>query len=231
MTPGEMQPNNYRSCRPRRQLVILCPGAAAESRGSAMAGSDPLARQGLAIVIMGVSGCGKSTVAALLAEALGCSFIEADNYHSEANKAKMSKGIPLSDADRYPWLESLQDAIREHLDRGEDVVASCSALQLKYREVLRAADGSYKPGSYATCRVKFVCLKASAEVISERMKRRSKEGKHFMPASLLQSQLNLLQIDADEGITEFDAILRPEDIVHNTIAGFKDELASTIAYS
>lgn len=141
----------------------------------------------------------------------------------------MSKGIPLCDADRNPWLESLQDAIKEHLGRCEDVVVSCSALQLKYREILRAADGNYEPGSYATCRVKFVCLKASAEVISERMKRRSEEGKHFMPASLLQSQLSLLQIDAGEGITEVDATVRPDDIVHNTIAQFKEQLACTVA--
>lgn len=193
-----------------------------------MAGSDPrLAHPGLAIVIMGVSGCGKSTVAALLAEALGCSFIEADDYHSQANKAKMSKGIPLSDADRTPWLESLRDAISDRLDRGEDVAVSCSALQLKYREVLRAADRSYKPGDYADCRVKFVCLKASVEVITERMQRRSSEGKHFMPASLLQSQVDLLQINAAEGITEVDATEHPGDIVRDAIAQFREELAST----
>ncbi|XP_039805287.1 gluconokinase-like isoform X1 [Panicum virgatum] len=194
-----------------------------------MAGSDPpLARPGLAIVIMGVSGCGKSTVAALLAEALGCSFIEADDYHSQENKAKMSKGIPLSDADRTPWLESLQDAIRERLDGGENVAVSCSALRLKYREVIRAADRSYKPGDYATCRVKFVCLRTSAEVITERMQRRSSEGKHFMPASLLQSQLDLLKIDAAEGITEVDATVRAGNIVRDTVAQFREELASTV---
>ncbi|KAL6606510.1 hypothetical protein ACP70R_042163 [Stipagrostis hirtigluma subsp. patula] len=195
-----------------------------------MAGTGPLAHPGLAVVIMGVSGCGKSTVAAMLAEALGCSFIEADDYHSQANKAKMSKGIPLSDADRTPWLESLRDAIQERLDSGEDVVISCSALQLKYREILRAADCSYKPGAYTTCRVKFVCLKASAEVITERMKRRSREGKHFMPASLLQSQLNLLQIDAAEGITEVDATVSADTTVRDAIAQFREELASTIPF-
>uniref|UniRef100_A0A0A9C3N8 gluconokinase n=1 Tax=Arundo donax TaxID=35708 RepID=A0A0A9C3N8_ARUDO len=141
----------------------------------------------------------------------------------------MSKGIPLSDADRTPWLESLRDAIRERLDHGEDVAISCSALQLKYREILRAADRSYKPGDYSTCRVKFVCLKASAEVISERMRRRSSEGKHFMPASLLQSQLDLLEIDAAEGITEVDAMVRATDIVGTTIAQFREELASTVS--
>ncbi|CAL5036362.1 unnamed protein product [Urochloa decumbens] len=168
------------------------------------------------------------TVAALLAGALGCSFIEADDYHSQANKAKMSNGIPLSDADRVPWLESLRDAIGDRLDRGEDVAVSCSALQLKYREILRAADRSYNPGDYVTCRVKFVCLRASAEVITERMQRRSDEGKHFMPASLLQSQLDLLQINDAEGITEVDATVRPDDIVRDTIAQFREKLASTV---
>ncbi|OEL18175.1 hypothetical protein BAE44_0020806 [Dichanthelium oligosanthes] len=142
--------------------------------------------------------------------------------------AKMSKGIPLSDADRTPWLESLRDAIRDRLDRGEDVAVSCSALQLRYREILRAADRSYKPGDYATCRVQFVCLRASAEVITERMQRRSSEGKHFMPASLLQSQLDLLQIDDGEGVTEVDATVRPGDIVRDTVAQFREGLASTV---
>jgi gluconokinase len=143
----------------------------------------------------------------------------------------MSEGIPLSDADRAPWLESLQDAIRERLDGGEDVAVSCSALQLRYRDVLRAADRgySYRPGEYAACRVKFVCLRASAEVIAERMLRRSAEGKHFMPASLLRSQLDLLQVDAAEGVTEFDATtVRPGDIVRDTVALFREDLASTV---
>ncbi|XP_051197971.1 gluconokinase [Lolium perenne] len=191
-----------------------------------MAGSD-LPHTGLAIVIMGVSGCGKSTVAAMLAAALGCNFVEADDYHSQANKAKMSKGIPLTDADRVPWLESLRDAIRELLDRGEDVAVSCSALQLKYREILREGDSNYKAGCYGTCRVKFVCLEASAELIADRVRRRAKEAGHFMPASLVQSQLDLLKIDENEGITVVDATLRPETIVKATIAQYKEELALT----
>ncbi|KAG8069490.1 hypothetical protein GUJ93_ZPchr0006g41823 [Zizania palustris] len=169
----------------------------------------------------------KFTVAALLAETLGCSFVEADDYHSQANKAKMTKGIPLTDGDRIPWLESLRDAIRERLDRGEDVAVSCSALQQKYREILREGDFRYSSRNYSSCRVKFVCLKASAEVIAERMRRRSMEGEHFMPASLLQSQLDLLQINKVEGITEVDATVRPVAIVHDTIAQFRTELAST----
>ncbi|XP_015694170.1 gluconokinase isoform X2 [Oryza brachyantha] len=170
------------------------------------------------------------TVAALLAETLGCSFIEADDYHSQANKAKMSKGIPLTDDDRIPWLESLRDAMRERLDGGEDVAVSCSALQQKYREILREGDSSYRSGSgsYSSCRVKFVCLEASAEVIAERIRRRSMEGEHFMPASLLQSQLDLLRIDEAEGITEVDATVRPDAIVKNTIVQFREQLASTV---
>uniref|UniRef100_A0ACD5ZIX3 Uncharacterized protein n=1 Tax=Avena sativa TaxID=4498 RepID=A0ACD5ZIX3_AVESA len=191
-----------------------------------MAGSD-LVHPGLAIVIMGVSGCGKSTVAARLAAALGCSFVEADDYHSQANKAKMSMGIPLTDADRAPWLESLRDAIRDRLDRGEDVTVSCSALRLKYREVLREGDISYKAGCYSTCRVKFVCLEASAEVIAKRVQRRAMEGGHFMPASLVQSQLDLLEINEAEGITVVDATVRPDAIVEATIAQFREVLAST----
>ncbi|AQK52036.1 Gluconokinase-like [Zea mays] len=190
-----------------------------------MAVSDSLAHPGLAIVVMGVSGCGKSTVAAMLAEALGCSFIEADDYHSEANKAKMSAGVPLSDADRAPWLESVRDAIRGRLDGGEDVAVSCSALRLGYRDVLRAADRAYEPGRYAACRVRFVCLRAPAEVLAERVLRRSVEGEHFMPASLLRSQLDLLRVDPAEGVAEADATARPDDIVRDTVALFRDELA------
>ena len=178
-------------------------------------------------MIMGVSGCGKSTVAAMLADALGCGFVEADDYHSHANKEKMSRGVPLTDEDRLPWLESLRDAIRERLGRGEDVAVSCSALRLKYREVLRQGDISYKPGSYETCRVKFVCLEASAEVIAGRVERRAAEGGHFMPASLVRSQLDLLEIDAAEGITVVDATVPAHAIVQATVAQFRDELAST----
>ncbi|KAI5015423.1 hypothetical protein ZWY2020_056813 [Hordeum vulgare] len=77
--------------------------------------SDPA--PGLAIVIMGVSGCGKSTVATMLADVLGCGFVDADDHHSHANKEKMSKGVPLTDEDRLPWLESLRNAIRDRLGR------------------------------------------------------------------------------------------------------------------
>ncbi|XP_073011534.1 gluconokinase [Typha latifolia] len=173
---------------------------------------------GLAIVIMGVSGAGKSTVAESLANTLGFTFIEADDIHPPENKVKMSKGIPLSDIDRIPWLEALRDAIHEKIIHGDNVTLSCSALQKKYREILRAADSDYKPAVYTNCRVKFVCLEAAVDVIAGRMMRRSMEGKHFMPASLLQSQLDLLQIDDAEGITKVDATMSLEAIVDYIVA-------------
>ncbi|WOK98327.1 hypothetical protein Cni_G07038 [Canna indica] len=172
---------------------------------------------GLAFVIMGVSGTGKSTVAEMVAKALNCSFLEADDFHSQANKEKMRKGIPLTDEDRFPWLEALRDAMSKIMVSGKNITLTCSALQKKYREILRSADPDYKAGQYKSCRVKFICLEAPAEVIAERMNRRSVEGKHFMPVSLLQSQLELLQIDEAEGITRIDATTKLNNIMDNIL--------------
>ncbi|RWR86842.1 putative gluconokinase [Cinnamomum micranthum f. kanehirae] len=169
-------------------------------------------RKGLAIVIMGVSGSGKSTVGEMLAKVMDCSFLDADDFHPQENKDKMRKGIPLSEEDRIPWLETLCDMLREFIKRGEIAVLGCSALQKKYREILRTSDPEYGPRCY-TCRTKFVCLQASPEVIADRLKRRAAEGKHFMPATLLKSQLDLLQIDETEGIIMVDATLSPQSIV------------------
>lgn len=100
---------------------------------------------------------------------------------------------------------------------GETLTLTCSALRNKYREILRSADPNYKPGNYTTCRVKFVCLVAPAEVIAERIKIRSNDGKHFMPATLLQSQLDLLQINEDEQINKIDATLKLQSIVDSIL--------------
>ncbi|KAF5198287.1 Gluconokinase [Thalictrum thalictroides] len=169
----------------------------------------------LAIVIMGVSGSGKSTVGNMLAKNKGCSFLDADDFHPNANKEKMSKGIPLSDEDRIPWLERLSDLLRENIVNCKTVILGCSALQNKYREILRVADPSYKSGSYGSCRVRFVCLEAPVEVIAARLEKRAEEGNHFMSAKLLQSQLDLLQIGDAEGILMVDATLSPQAIVNN----------------
>jgi gluconokinase len=142
------------------------------------------------LVVMGVSGSGKSTVAALLAERLGREFGEGDLFHSEANRAKMSKGVALEDADRAPWLASLRDWMTGHYSSGRLTVLACSALRRRYRDVLREAGGS----------VTVAHLMLPAEVAADRMRQR---GGHYMPLSLLTSQLNTLEpLEPDEpGVT------------------------------
>uniref|UniRef100_A0A0D6QXB6 Gluconokinase n=1 Tax=Araucaria cunninghamii TaxID=56994 RepID=A0A0D6QXB6_ARACU len=196
--------------------------------------------KGLAVVIMGVTGSGKTTIGTLLAKALHCNFIDADDFHSVENKEKMRSGIPLTDEDRVPWLEAVRDTIIDHMIEGKIVVVACSALQPKYREILRTADPEYALASYdgakgqktksislssnsegqqcaksSSRRVIFVCLQASAEVIASRLETRAKEGEHFMSPSLLQSQINLLQIDDAEGIFFIDATLSSDLTVKN----------------
>ncbi|RWW18128.1 hypothetical protein GW17_00017899 [Ensete ventricosum] len=130
---------------------------------------------------------------------------------------KMRKGVPLTDEDRFPWLEALRDAVGKIMSSSKNVTLTCSALQKKYREILRSADADYKPGQYTSCRVKFICLEAPVEVIADRIRRRSKEGKHFMPVSLLQSQLDLLQIDEAEGVIRVDATMSREAILESIL--------------
>ncbi|XP_052200239.1 gluconokinase isoform X2 [Diospyros lotus] len=138
------------------------------------------------------------------------------NAHNSTTE-KMQRGIPLSEEDRIPWLETLQGALRANLANGKTCILGCSALQRRYREILRSADPEYEPGSYGGG-VQFVLLDAKADVLVARLKRRAEEGKHFMPATLLQSQLDLLDIDESEGILKVDATLSPAAIV-NAIRG------------
>ncbi|XP_070660694.1 glycerol kinase isoform X1 [Malus domestica] len=170
---------------------------------------------GIAVVIMGVSGAGKSTIGEMLARETNSSFIDADDFHPQSNKEKMRKGIPLTEEDRMPWLEKLRNGVRDKLLGGGTVILGCSALQKRYREILRSADpnycctdipNNYKPGSCVSL-VKFVLLDAQAEVLAARLEKRITEGKHFMSPALLQSQLGLLQIDDSEGILKVDATL------------------------
>lgn len=143
--------------------------------------------QSAPVVVMGVSGSGKSTVGAALAARLGVPFVDADALHPPANVAKMTAGQPLDDDDRYPWLEKVGEWLADHRD---GAVASCSALKRKYRDQLRA----HCPD------VEFVHLSGSAELIGGRLAARTG---HFMPAALLRSQLDTLEpLGADEaGIT------------------------------
>ena len=133
-----------------------------------------------ALVVMGVSGSGKTTIAVLLAQRLGWVFEDADRLHPSANVEKMHVGIPLNDADRAPWLCAVADEIGSWLDSGRSGVMACSALKRAYRDVIRAGRAN----------VRFVYLKGDPDLIALRMKTRRH---HFMPPSLLESQLETLE--------------------------------------
>ncbi len=148
------------------------------------------------IVVMGVSGCGKSSVGLALAEALGARFIDGDDLHPEANKAKMAAGIPLNDDDRWPWLDLVGEALAE-----SNTVVACSALKRVYRERILAA----APGTF------FVHLHGTRELLAQRMNARPN---HFMPVSLLDSQLNTLELlGADEPGVMLDIALPINQLV------------------
>ena len=158
------------------------------------------------VVVMGVSGSGKTTVARAIAEATGFDFAEADSFHSPQSIAKMEAGTALTDEDRWPWLRALSTWMREQAEVGTSTVITCSALRRSYRDLLR--DG---PPS-----VDFLHLAGPAEVIRERMSDR--EG-HFMPASLLQSQIDTLEaLEADESGIVLDLRHPPERIVAEAVA-------------
>jgi len=152
-----------------------------------------------AIIIMGVSGSGKSTLASLLGQQLGHPFFEGDSFHSEANVAKMRGGVPLTDADRWPWLDTLGAAIGEAARREGIAVAACSALKRSYRDRLRAAIAL--PAS-------FVLLEVGREELIRRLHNRPG---HYMPASLIDSQLAILESPgADERAITIDSTVPPE---------------------
>lgn len=138
------------------------------------------------LIVMGVSGCGKSLIGSRLAEKLGGVFEDADDFHSEANKAKMRAGIPLTDEDRWPWYASLRARIEEMRTSTLIYVLACSALKQIYRAKLLADD----PSDQLT----FLFLEGSREVIFSRMAAR--QG-HYMPITLLDSQLAILEKSPD----------------------------------
>ncbi|KAL8160531.1 hypothetical protein V2J09_002068 [Rumex salicifolius] len=176
--------------------------------------SDLEMAAGRVIVLMGVSGAGKTTIGKLLAVAMNCPFLDADDFHSNSNKEKMRNGIPLSDEDRSPWLMSLRDALSDYIANGKDVVCACSALQKQYREILRSADPIYRQRVTKTSQaVRFVLLEVTEEVLAERVKRRREEEAHFMPAALLKSQLELLELDDSEGVVCIDGTQSGHTIV------------------
>ena len=150
------------------------------------------------LVVMGVSGSGKTTVAKKLAEALGWTFEEGDDLHPAANVAKMRAGHPLDDEDRKPWLEAIGQWIDDQAARGEPGVITCSALKRVYRDHIRAG----RP------QVAFVFLKGSKELIAERLAHRHG---HFMPPALLDSQFEALEEPGpDEPVITVDIAKSPE---------------------
>ncbi|MDB5894156.1 MAG: gluconate kinase [Rhodoferax sp.] len=158
------------------------------------------------IVVMGVSGCGKSTVGRKLADALKLPFLEGDDFHPPENVARMAAGIPLTDADREGWLRTLADRMAEAAGPGEGLVLSCSALKRRYRDVLREGAAG----------VRFVYLHGSPEVLALRMAQRTK---HYMPPSLLNSQLATLEPPAaDEHALAFDLQLPTQVVVATVIS-------------
>lgn len=134
----------------------------------------------MVIIVMGVSGVGKTTLGEALARELGWRFVDADDVHPPANVEKMAAGVPLTDEDRAPWLERLRGLIAQALERGEDLVLACSALRRSYRQQL-----AVEPS-----RIRWVYLTAPPEVLARRLRERTG---HFMPPGMLESQLATLE--------------------------------------
>lgn len=159
------------------------------------------------VVVMGVSGSGKTTVAEGIVGRTGWVFAEADAFHPQANIDKMASGTPLTDEDRWPWLRDLAAWMAEHGAKGEDTVITCSALKRGYRDVLREDVAALGEGR----RVVFAHLDGSAEVIAGRLKGRKG---HFMPASLLQSQIDTLEdLEPGEGGVHLDLTATPRELI------------------
>jgi gluconokinase len=160
------------------------------------------------IIVMGVAGCGKSSVALRLSEALGLPYQEGDDLHPQTNIAKMSMGTPLTDEDRWPWLDRIGEILAAHASEG--IVLTCSSLKKSYRNRLRSAAGK---------NLAFVFLDGSKALLTQRMG--SREG-HFMPTSLLESQLATLERPDDEiGVVTVNIDNTPDDITRLAIANLQ----------
>jgi gluconokinase len=169
----------------------------------------PAGVQALVVVMMGVTGAGKTTVGSLLARDLGWSFADADSFHSAANIDKMRAGEPLTEADREPWLAALEAHVARLLDKGECGVLACSALRSEYRERLQRPEASGKG------QVRFVYLQISPEEAHRRLE--SRKG-HFMPPSLVESQFDALEVPHE--VLVVDATHTPDELVREIRAAW-----------
>jgi gluconokinase len=152
----------------------------------------------MVVIVMGVTGAGKTTVGRALGAALNWEFHDGDDLHSEANKRKMHEGIALTDADRAPWLRAIRELVESMLAQGRDGVVACSALKQSYRDEIVVEPAS----------VKVVYLKASPEQIADRLRNRIG---HFMNPDLLQSQFDTLEEPRDAIVV--DASMAPRAVV------------------
>jgi len=156
------------------------------------------------IVLMGVSGSGKSTVGKLLSAKTGALFFDGDDFHPEQNIRKMASGSPLNDEDRRGWLEALSELLNHH---DQPIIIACSALKQSYRDILTS--GNIKP--------RFVYLQGSRELLQERAHARSGQEDHFMPVTLLDSQLDTLEPPSSDALT-ISIELAPEQITDTILA-------------
>lgn len=166
------------------------------------------------VVVMGVCGCGKTTIGRKLAERLDAAFIEGDELHPAGNKDKMTAGVPLDDGDREPWLDAIAAKAAELSLGASCVVVSCSALKRSYRDRLRTADSN----------LKLVHLTGSRSLLQARMNERRG---HFMPAGMLDSQLATLQVpEPDETAINLDIAGQPEAIVESAFTFLNSSTSS-----
>jgi gluconokinase len=170
----------------------------------------PAGTRALVVVMMGVTGAGKTTVGSLLAQELGWSFADADTFHSVANVEKMRAGEALTEDDREPWLAALEAHVASLLEAGECGVLACSALRSEYRERLG------RPAATHDGEVRFVWLRISPEEAHRRLQLRKG---HFMPASLVVSQFDALEVPHD--VLVVDAVHTPGEIVREIRASWK----------
>ena len=155
-----------------------------------------------AVILMGVSGSGKSTVGANLAKRLECPFLDADDFHPAANVEKMKRGTPLNDEDRMPWLRRLHEELEHRLGSGASVVLGCSALKESYRKILEEG----------LSRIDFVFLDVDQLTLTERLGKRKD---HFFPKELLESQFAALERPADAIVV--DARLPFQNVVEQIV--------------